>query len=100
MPRDLFEFHCEGSCRGYTLVPLDVEEERDIILVCPNCKHEHYRTLRNGEITQIRHNQRTDTDTVHRIEPVMSAFSKTSRLQHLEKRGPLGDLWSRFAGRN
>lgn len=100
MPHDLYEFHCEGGCRGYILVPIDVDEQRDVIVKCPSCGHEHMRTMKDGQITGKRHSTSKDTETVHLIEPTMSAFSKEPRLKAMESKGLLGDLWSRFAGRN
>jgi len=100
--RDLFEFHCTvagGGCGGYVLVPLHTDEERDIILVCPNCRHEHTRGMKDGEITNRRHGNTQDSALVHRLEPTIAAWSKTSRLEALAPRGPLGDLWARFGRR-
>jgi hypothetical protein len=101
--RDLFEFYCSknnGGCGGFVTVPLDIDEERDIIMVCPNCKHEHYRGIRAGEITERRHGHTQDTSTVHRLEPTAAAYSREPRLKNLEARGPLGNLWARFGGAN
>jgi len=100
MARTLFEFHCQNGCGGFMLVPLEEKDERDIILVCPACKHEHFRGMKHGEITQRRHAFSRDSETVHRIEPTMAAFSKTSRVEGLVERGFLGDLWARFARGN
>jgi hypothetical protein len=68
-------------------------------MVCPNCQHEHYRGLKDGEITERRHSNMRDSEHVHRIEPTMAAYSREPKLQKLAARGPLGDLWARF-GRN
>ena len=79
MAKILWEFHCEGGCSGYTLIPIDEEIDADIIFVCPSCKHEHFRRMKGGKITGDRHSTYTDTSKVHRIEPTLAAFSTTPR---------------------
>lgn len=97
MPRVGYEFFCEGGCKGWVIVQLDPEEVRNIIMVCPSCKHEHFRELKNGEITGVRHGSLRESSVVHKLEPPLAAFSKTQRLGHLEKKGIIGQAWSRFA---
>lgn len=100
MPRDLFEFHCTksgGGCGGYIRIPLQTDDERDVIVICPKCKHEHRRGMKDGEITESRHSTYHDTDRVHKIEPTLAAYSTTPVLEPLVKRGFLGSLWARQA---
>lgn len=102
MAREIFEFYCSGGCQGYILIPIDVEFDCDVIVVCPNpkCKHEHYRRIKDGKITEDRHNFTKDDSKVHRLEPTLSAFSKTKQLKESEpaKKDPGGfisNLWDR-----
>lgn len=102
MAREMFEFYCENGCRGYNLVPIDVEIDADVIVVCgnPKCQHEHYRRMKDGQITAIRHSTTKDTATVHRIELLPSAFSTTKRLKESEPtkndpKGFMSSLWDR-----
>lgn len=83
--KETFEFYCEGGCRGYTMVPLDPDEDRNIIFVCPKCKHEHYRRMKNGTISSDRHAFQKDNETVHKIEPLMSAYSEKQRKGFMDK---------------
>lgn len=96
MARTMYEFYCSGGCLGYTLVPLDPEIDEDIIMVCPNCQHEHMRRMKGGQVTDLRHSTTRDDDRVHRIEPTKSAFSQKERLGALQKaKAFVGDLWGR-----
>ena len=105
MPHQQFEFHCANGCGWYFRVRLDTEEERDIIVVCPKCQHEHQRYLHQGMITDTvagrpsRHGRTQDTETVHKIEPPLAACSDKPMLAHLEAKGLLGALWARHGGR-
>ena len=100
MDRGHFEFQCP-KCHKYFRVPLDIEEERDVLMKCPGCGREHQRYIRNGEITDsvqgrpIRHGQ-PESAEVHLIEVPASALSDEPMLRHLEAKGLLGSLWARF----
>jgi hypothetical protein len=98
MAREMFEFYCEGGCKGFTVVPVDIEFDCDVIMVCPSCKHEHYRTVKDGKITSLRHATTKDDSKVHRLEPTLAAFSKTKQLKEQTKDDPKGflsGLWDR-----
>lgn len=79
MSREYFEFHCSGGCSGYTMVPIDPEIDADIIFICPKCKHAHYRRMKGGKITEIRHAIEHESSLVHQIEPTLAAWSKERR---------------------
>ena len=99
--REEFEFYCSGGCKGYTTFPIDVSIDANVILVCPNCKHEHFRKMKDGKITEDRHGVQKDDQFVHRIEPTMAAFSWTKQLKEHEKEDPKGhlsSLWNRMKG--
>lgn len=100
MARELFEFYCEGGCHGYTTIPIDVEFDCHIIMVCPGCKHEHFRAVKDGKITGDRHSTMKDDSKVHRLEPTLAAFSKTKQLKESEpakndSKGFISSLWDR-----
>ena len=99
--KEPFEFYCEGGCRGYTILHLDIEIDECIIFKCPgpNCGHEHYRRMEKGQITTKRHSTMKDDNRVHLIEPTKAAFSKEARLGKLQKeKGFIGNLWGRMGG--
>lgn len=58
------EFYCyecpadpkdkEKKTGGYFRVKLNMALEMNVIVVCPNCGHEHNRSIRNGEIHESR----------------------------------------------
>lgn len=45
------------SCTQYVQFMIDYDLDGRHILNCPNCDHEHYRVVRNGEITAERWGQ-------------------------------------------
>ncbi len=51
------ELYCHG-CSSYVQFTLDLDLDGNHVLECPKCKHEHCRVVRNGEITDIRWDQR------------------------------------------
>jgi len=101
MAREPYVFYCEGGCKAYVLVKLDIDLEGEHVIICPSCKHHHYRTIKKGEITESRHDKGEQVDT---IEPMPSAVFKT-RDDALEAlalgKNPrdsfLNDLWRRKA---
>lgn len=48
------EFYC-GMCQHYTYVNLMLLEGEHV-MSCPNCGHEHYRHVKEGQITETRWN--------------------------------------------
>ena len=49
------ELFCHG-CDSYVQFTLDDSLDGNHKIVCPNCGHEHYRVIKNGEITGDRYN--------------------------------------------
>ena len=49
-------------------------------IVCGNCKHEHYRHIKNGVVTEDRHNDSSDHgDTIHVVSRVKEMRESKSR---------------------
>lgn len=51
------EIHCH-NCDKWVQFRIDLELDGNHVLECPNCKHEHCRVVKKGEITDIRWDQR------------------------------------------
>jgi len=47
------ELYCH-ACRRYVQFDIDTSIDGNYVIVCPNCKHEHYRVVKNGIITEDR----------------------------------------------
>jgi len=47
------ELHCH-NCNRYVQFEVDLELNGNYVLDCPNCGHKHYRTVRDGRITDQR----------------------------------------------
>jgi len=72
--REPYVFYCEGGCKAYVLVNLRTDLNGEHVMVCPKCKHHHYRKITDGEITDFRHHAGDAVDT---IEPMPSAVFET-----------------------
>ena len=74
MDRLLQEFYC-NECRGYFRVKINTAlNNYKIIMVCPNCQHEHYRMIVDGHIED-----KSDRSTfTEKVRPPKSAYSKHS----------------------
>lgn len=101
MAREPYVFYCEGGCKAYILVNLDTELEGEHVMICPKCKHHHYRKVKDGQITDFRHSAGDAVDT---IEPMPSAVfeSRDKALEAIgigkQVRNPfLSALWRRKA---
>jgi hypothetical protein len=114
MEKEPFEFYC-NDCHGWFIVHLNTSIRGNFIIVCPNCEHEHPRTIEDGQMLERvdSNNRFTDFDnnrynsktrvvirnhTKHkhdRIIPLKSAYSKKPRLHQLEKvrGGFLAESW-------
>jgi len=79
------EIHCTisgGGCGGFVLVKLDDSINRVVTLVCPKCKHEHQRVVRDGQIVESgRFNKRPEEE----LCPTIAAWSKTPRTRCMQK---------------
>ena len=48
------ELHCH-ACNNYVQFDIDVEQNGNHVIICPNCGHEHCRVVRNGIIRPVAH---------------------------------------------
>lgn len=101
MPREPYVFYCEGGCQVYVLVNLDTDLEGEHVIICPKCKHHHFRKVENGQITDNRHSRGDAVDT---IEPMPSAVfeSRESAVEAMgigkkSRNSFLNSLWQRKA---
>ena len=47
------ELFCHG-CSHYVIFDLNIDEDGNYEIPCPNCGHTHYRVVRNGRVTDER----------------------------------------------
>jgi hypothetical protein len=57
------EFYCT-ECKKYFKTWLRDDMWGNYTIKCPNCAHEHYRVIKDGLITEDRHNNRMGAATV------------------------------------
>jgi hypothetical protein len=73
------EIHCPksgGGCGGYILLKLNVALNCRVKIICPNCKHEHFRVIANGLMQEL---GRFEGQVVEDICPPLAAWSKKPR---------------------
>jgi len=51
------ELHCH-NCNQYVQFDIDIEQNGDHVIICPNCGHEHCRVIKDGIITEARWDRR------------------------------------------
>lgn len=66
------EFYC-NECIGYFRVKLDTSINERIVMICPNCGHNHHRYIKDGHI--VEYGDGTGREAVEVIVP-KSAYSK------------------------
>lgn len=42
------------DCQKYVQFDIDTELNGNHVIICPNCKHEHCRVVKNGKVTEVR----------------------------------------------
>lgn len=47
------ELYCH-SCNQYVRFEIDIDQDGDYTIPCPNCGHEHYRRIKDRRITSRR----------------------------------------------
>ena len=80
------EFYCTktgGGCGGYFTANLNMHLNVVVTVVCPNCKHEHQRYIKNGVLIE---DGRTTGKPVEEILGNPASFSKK----------PKSKLWTRM----
>jgi hypothetical protein len=103
----LHEFNC-SNCSGYITVKLDEDLNGAHCVVCPSCKHEHYRIIKDGVISEDRAPTNAKSYAI-RICPTKAAYSKTSWESEMAKRKSntkdegakhfLNDAWKKVTGK-
>jgi phage FluMu protein Com len=67
MNRRREEFWCSthgGGCGKYFLTFLRDDMDGDYTIECPNCKHHHFRHIKEGLVTDDRHSNRNGSATL------------------------------------
>ena len=65
MSRHTHEFQCT-NCMWWNYPILSETMDGNYVVKCGHCKHLHYRTIKQGVVTEIRHNQYKDNlDVIH-----------------------------------
>ena len=54
------EIYCH-NCRSYVTFKMDMGLNGNHVIICPKCKHEHCRVVKDGEITSDRWDSRNNT---------------------------------------
>lgn len=88
------ELYCH-NCGGYVQFELDTEQEGNHVLECPNCGHEHCRVVKDGQITDLRWDQRnriiTDSGSTFTVNSSTVTYSITSTFDQYS--GSTGDFF-------
>jgi hypothetical protein len=57
MSRRAEEFYCSTECKKYFKTYLRSNMFGNYTIVCPNCGHHHFRVIKEGLVTEDRHNK-------------------------------------------
>lgn len=74
------EFYCQ-ECDHYIYVWLNLKLSGNHVMNCPNCKHKHYRVVKNGVISSDRFNE--DLPEKHEIVATQSACVPSSQRRNM-----------------
>jgi putative FmdB family regulatory protein len=72
MPKIAYEFRCT-ECGKYFDVKLNVALNGNYRVHCPNCGHIHYRTVKEGKITDTRFPDNHGSILIEDIKPMKSS---------------------------
>ncbi len=78
------EWYCTtsgGGCGGYFVVPLNMQINGRVEIICPNCAHKHQRVIEDGQIKEFGRFNGTSTET---IRPTRASFSKKPKTQRMK----------------
>lgn len=75
MDRMLQEFYCNNCC-GFIQAKLNTSINIRVVLVCPNCGHEHHRHIVDGQLKDLYSGAHGEFK--ERILPPKSSYSKIS----------------------
>ena len=102
--RQVIQFYCQ-ECRKYFDVKLNMELNGNHRVHCPNCKHIHYRMIKDGMITEARFTENSNNEYIVDDLFPMKACCRDTQNETPEKAAPTGKgfmsrLWSeRFSSR-
>ena len=71
------EFYCSGGCGKYFKTYLRSNMCGNYTIECPNCGHHHYRVIKNGLVTEERHNKLYEHKISELIQGLKSTLSDT-----------------------
>jgi predicted nucleic acid-binding Zn-ribbon protein len=96
MPRQLMEFQCT-NCQKVFDFKLNTSLNGNYRIHCPNCGHIHYRTVKDGKITDQRFPENDSKILIEDIVPTKSScrdVTKEKREDHsFDGKGFLHRLW-------
>lgn len=75
------EFYC-GECKGYFIARLNMALNHEVLIQCPNCKHEHRRVVNDGVIYE---QGRFATEHKERLLPTMATYHKEPITDRMKK---------------
>lgn len=89
--RVMQEFYC-GECVGYFFIYLNMALNHEVLICCPNCKHEHRRVIKDGSVFEqgrfaVNHKEKvlTTMATYHK-EPATEQMKKAHAKNSWEDR--------------
>ena len=97
MAREKFQFYCT-ECHKYFDILLNTALNGNYRVHCPKCGHVHYRTLKDGQITEIRFDKNDSNILIEDIYPMKASCRdhNTEQAETAENRGFLRRLWHDF----
>ena len=60
MKKERQELHCH-NCNKYVQFDIDIEQNGNHVIICPECGHEHCRVVNNRIITDVRWDSRNNS---------------------------------------
>jgi len=82
MARHAHEFQCT-NCNIFNYPMLSDSMDGNYIIVCGGCDHEHYRVIKDGVVTEDRHDHNRGKFNGDRIHVTKAATSKERRQKGL-----------------
>jgi len=68
------------ECQRYVQFDIDVSLNGNHVIICPNCKHEHCRVVKDGVVTEVRWDSRNRggwSGTTHMTSGMTSSGTST-----------------------
>jgi hypothetical protein len=64
---EITEIHCH-ECNGYIKFALDKDKNGEHVVICPKCKHEHCRIIKDGVVTGDRWSSRNTNNQPPQVQ--------------------------------